>query len=134
MCTKPIRKYYRLFHFINNILTIFPPKRSSTLNQLKEQDSKCPYINFIIIWFLLYHFWGHVFISAAKCASKLQNCCKTKITEFSMVIFCEQNVLRLCYVKQTLISLCMYLREWRYYTPLHTSLKYLLTLSLGSCP
>ena len=60
--TESRRKNNRLFHFFYHILSCFSSKRGSSIDHLKQQNSKSPNINFVVIWFFLNHFRCHILI------------------------------------------------------------------------
>jgi hypothetical protein len=83
------------FHAFEHFFGSISSKRSMTRNHLKQQNSKSPNINFIIIRLVLIdvnHFRGHVFVSSTKSLTFSQDSCKAKITQFSLFFRSKQNI------------------------------------------
>jgi hypothetical protein len=64
-------------------------------DHFEEKDAQCPYINLIIIRFVLNHLWSHVFVGPAEGFARPEQSCEPEITELGMAPFSEQYIFRL---------------------------------------
>lgn len=68
--TRRTKTNLALCNFLRNLYRVFASKRSVTMVELIEKDAKTPYIQGVIMGFILQHFGCHVFQSSTKSGAR----------------------------------------------------------------
>ena len=97
----------RFFHLFEDFELSLAFEWSVAFDEFEKKDSHAPYVDFVIVLFTENHLRGHIFDCAAESHPGFDISGESKVTEFDIVVFIEQDIFWLNFWRSTLTSRCM---------------------------
>lgn len=93
MYTKTVGEDERFFHFCDDFFSSLSSEGGIALDEFEEEDSQPPDVDFVIVGLFLDHFRCHILEGATEGVPIFQDGGEPKITQLSMVIISNQDIL-----------------------------------------